>query len=511
MDVLQTLVESMPDRVAAVIAARGGPTRDSNAVTSTEQTLWTVERASKSLVPGDEFSMRNARCQRAILTREFLAGNNVKGGSSRLASHRLIQLSRLRNIQWRRRTFRVRRNGRTFCELQRHTPGKWRHLITTCRNTVSLSAPGSLLCQPIGNLFQYAEAYQRQGPFPQPREANRRLGKPIHPLCTFLFCDSSYILLRNYFSLRIFHNFFSKAVLQLRRERDGVVGRQLASHLGGPGSIPGGVAPRFSHLGIVLDDAAGRWGFSEISRLSRPFIPALLHTHVASPSASLKTSILTAAQISSLTPTMEAACAHKCMNSTLPSEQSAIFQVPRTPKTNQWLSLGVDVRQSVFLIHTQTRTLASHTGEPGSIPGRVTRFSQVGIVPDDAVDRRVLLGDLPFPSAPSFRRRCIFTSLTLIGSEDLDDKSHPNLFTHSQTHMPVATSMNPGRANGGRTLQALRGQRVIRDVSAGLQCEVITRLSSDQTRGTARPADGGEWVTHDMCSGGQTTTLKRTM
>ncbi|KAJ8880186.1 hypothetical protein PR048_016652 [Dryococelus australis] len=38
-------------------------------------------------------------------------------------------------------------------------------------------------------------------------------------------------------------------------------------------------------------------------------------------------------------------------------------------------------------------TLASHQGKPGSIPSRVTGFSQVGIVPDDAVGLRVF----PFP------------------------------------------------------------------------------------------------------------------
>ncbi|KAJ8866555.1 hypothetical protein PR048_032414 [Dryococelus australis] len=42
-------------------------------------------------------------------------------------------------------------------------------------------------------------------------------------------------------------------------------------------------------------------------------------------------------------------------------------------------------------------TLASHQGEPGSIPGRVTGFSQVGIVPDDAVGRRVFSGLFSFP------------------------------------------------------------------------------------------------------------------
>ncbi|KAJ8870017.1 hypothetical protein PR048_029028 [Dryococelus australis] len=41
------------------------------------------------------------------------------------------------------------------------------------------------------------------------------------------------------------------------------------------------------------------------------------------------------------------------------------------------------------------------------------------------------LGDPPFPPALSFRRCPIFISITLIGSQDLDVKSRPNLFTHS--------------------------------------------------------------------------------
>ncbi|KAJ8882672.1 hypothetical protein PR048_014484 [Dryococelus australis] len=58
---------------------------------------------------------------------------------------------------------------------------------------------------------------------------------------------------------------------------------KFKSHLGGPGSIPSGVAPRFSHVGVVLDDAAGRRTFTWISRFPRPCIPALLHTHLTSP------------------------------------------------------------------------------------------------------------------------------------------------------------------------------------------------------------------------------------
>ncbi|KAJ8883829.1 hypothetical protein PR048_015684 [Dryococelus australis] len=64
------------------------------------------------------------------------------------------------------------------------------------------------------------------------------------------------------------------------------------------------------------------------------------------------------------------------------------------------------------------RTLAYHQGEPGSIPGRVTEFSQVGIVPDDAVGRWVSSGSPVSPTHP-FWHRFIFTSITLIGSQDL--------------------------------------------------------------------------------------------
>ncbi|KAJ8898525.1 hypothetical protein PR048_003885 [Dryococelus australis] len=58
--------------------------------------------------------------------------------------------------------------------------------------------------------------------------------------------------------------------------------------------------PGFSHVGIVPDDAARCWIFPGFSRFP-PSIPALLHSHLASPTSALKTSMLRAAQIYSLT------------------------------------------------------------------------------------------------------------------------------------------------------------------------------------------------------------------
>ncbi|KAJ8894054.1 hypothetical protein PR048_006664 [Dryococelus australis] len=61
----------------------------------------------------------------------------------------------------------------------------------------------------------------------------------------------------------------------------GVVASALASHPGDTGSIPGGLAPGFLHVGIVLDDAACRRAFSGHSRFPRPCIPAPLHPRVS--------------------------------------------------------------------------------------------------------------------------------------------------------------------------------------------------------------------------------------
>ncbi|KAJ8875708.1 hypothetical protein PR048_023607 [Dryococelus australis] len=57
--------------------------------------------------------------------------------------------------------------------------------------------------------------------------------------------------------------------------------RLIASCHGEAGSIPGGLTPGFSHVGIVLDDAACRRVFSRYFRFPRPCIPAPLHPRIA--------------------------------------------------------------------------------------------------------------------------------------------------------------------------------------------------------------------------------------
>ncbi|KAJ8878673.1 hypothetical protein PR048_019258 [Dryococelus australis] len=66
--------------------------------------------------------------------------------------------------------------------------------------------------------------------------------------------------------------------------------------------------------------------------------------------------------------------------------------------------------------------------------GAAPRFSHAVIVPSDAAGRRVFSG-ISHPSLPPFHSGAAPYSLdfTLIGSPDLDVRSHPNLFTYSFT------------------------------------------------------------------------------
>ncbi|KAJ8880013.1 hypothetical protein PR048_020635 [Dryococelus australis] len=59
--------------------------------------------------------------------------------------------------------------------------------------------------------------------------------------------------------------------------------------------------PEFSHVGIAQDDSSGWQGFLGDLPFPHPCIPALLHSHLISPSSALKTSLLRATQMSSLT------------------------------------------------------------------------------------------------------------------------------------------------------------------------------------------------------------------
>ncbi|KAJ8883791.1 hypothetical protein PR048_015645 [Dryococelus australis] len=224
------------------------------------------------------------------------------------------------------------------------------------------------------------------------------------------------------------------------------------------------VAPGFSHVGIVPDDAASRV-FSGISRFPRPCNSALLRTHPALPSSALKTLMLRAAQNSSLTHSFSLSLVYSGStaewNGWAWYESSWMIMVFRLaigdfsspppliadpPEMMLVRGMGEVIAIGFILgrpyhsfacvlqrakefqasncrrldFRTYERRLAaktflrrrdvfhrsdliliiliaSHHSKPGSIPGLVTpRFSQVGIVPENAADRRVFSGIFRF-------------------------------------------------------------------------------------------------------------------
>ncbi|KAJ8867531.1 hypothetical protein PR048_031333 [Dryococelus australis] len=238
-----------------------------------------------------------------------------------------------------------------------------------------------------------------------------------------------------------------------------------------PGSIPGRVTG-FSQVGTV----PCRWSADFLGDL--PFLPPLdsgadPYSFQSSSSSAPKTSLLRAAHISSLTLSSTAHCESRRYTQQqrvewrdLSGPQHRGHEEPMrvkrvengaapecvyggggggsarqpTDQRNQTRSLPCEKGLGASRCPTAApamgtvSTLASHQGELGSIPGRITGLSQVGIVPYDAVGPRGLLGDLPF-SAPPPRSGAlsIFASITVIGSQDPAVESHPNLFTLSLT------------------------------------------------------------------------------
>ncbi|KAJ8896502.1 hypothetical protein PR048_001846 [Dryococelus australis] len=203
-------------------------------------------------------------------------------------------------------------------------------------------------------------------------------------------------------------------------------------HLGEPGSSPNGGRSREStYVGIVPDDAAGRRVFSGISRLDPPL-------HSGAVQYSLRFILVSSQDLDEGSyqevyrhlPTVERENRHAEMPSSRrafrresqhfwtvvssrsgPSEDIKIFLCLMQTKFKRVYRVGLRSGNSLDShsggpgfdsrpgypdfgfpwFHEDIRgecwdgTVASHHGEPGSIPDRVTGFEQVGIVPDDAV------------------------------------------------------------------------------------------------------------------------------
>ncbi|KAJ8881590.1 hypothetical protein PR048_018075 [Dryococelus australis] len=147
--------------------------------------------------------------------------------------------------------------------------------------------------------------------------------------------------------------------------------------------FPAGSPSGFSHVGIVPDDASGRLFYSGIFRSSLSFILALLHPPHTSPSSALKTSMLRAAQIPSVTHSF----AHSSTFSSRVHDREREWfcdttKLIRVNLTKALCGMGTAVAERL------ARSPPTKANRVQSPPG----FLQVGIVPDDAVGRRVFSG-----------------------------------------------------------------------------------------------------------------------
>ncbi|KAJ8870202.1 hypothetical protein PR048_029218 [Dryococelus australis] len=137
--------------------------------------------------------------------------------------------------------------------------------------------------------------------------------------------------------------------------------QELTSDLGEVNRVrfSGEVAPGFSHARIVPDDASGKRVFSGFSCFPRPFIPALLHTHLSSLSSALKSSMLRATQISSI--------AHPSHCDTIACK-SGFEEIVR--RVDQLLVLIFNAREGKRALRRLTDTSASF--DTSSVDNRVT-------------------------------------------------------------------------------------------------------------------------------------------
>ncbi|KAJ8865826.1 hypothetical protein PR048_033348 [Dryococelus australis] len=190
----------------------------------------------------------------------------------------------------------------------------------------------------------------------------------------------------------------------------------------------------FSHVGIVPDDAVDRPVFSGISRFPRPFIPVCDRAlrHVDAHGAHVEGGVGAASgggRHHHLAAPRHVADGVQLVVELVVELLRVRVECIVEPGRVQ-VVVGILVAQQPVLCgstytHAQchsnwgrggvvTRLFAYPLDEQGSIPGGIAPgFSHVGIVPDDS-------------SAAPRSHRC-----TPIGSQDLDVKSRPNIFTHS--------------------------------------------------------------------------------
>ncbi|KAJ8871732.1 hypothetical protein PR048_028068 [Dryococelus australis] len=187
--------------------------------------------------------------------------------------------------------------------------------------------------------------------------------------------------------------------------------------------ISTGLIPLFMRpSGILPDDAAGRRVFSGISRFPGPCSPELLHTHFTSPPSALKTSMVSAAQISTL-------LLHRVNSNTMlcpfgnfskASEKLEVtmngLQKARTLRDHRLkMSYDLDQQDGLRIIYPRARSLAFELRSVRSKPRVALTYTSVctgsewvranGLGPREWVRVRVRGGGKTRPASTAWPRR----------------------------------------------------------------------------------------------------------
>ncbi|KAJ8893683.1 hypothetical protein PR048_006283 [Dryococelus australis] len=249
--------------------------------------------------------------------------------------------------------------------------------------------------QSIGGLPHRAEANKTQGSLPGPLAANQRIGTPSGP---HLLCDTTMGILKTSneylfgFSADVFPSDGNTA--RLARRSDEALGVRVSVARIAPSLLDLERATHASTLPPLFI-----FGVDVLSCNCAPSVPGVRRncTYCTDLQQAV-TYVVTLVLTSLLRDEFSARCSRKRNIENIASglklsETAAVAGTALRDFTKTWNNQVEAVPIS---------TLASHQGEPGSIPGRVTGLSPI----------------------PSFRRRSIFTSITLIGSQDRSKSLH---------------------------------------------------------------------------------------
>ncbi|KAJ8891912.1 hypothetical protein PR048_004469 [Dryococelus australis] len=176
----------------------------------------------------------------------------------------------------------------------------------------------------------------------------------------------------------------------------------LASNQGNHGSIPSGIVPGSSRVRVMPDDAAGRWFFFPGSScFPAHCIPALLLTHLVSPSSALKTSMGPAATPSTFG------------NGQLDCGGVALLYRRIRVKVVRWNSRGcptAKVWSNTGVQERGKREISDKTRRPAASSGTIPTCENMGGGPAGSRTRFTLVWEAieRLPNARSRKKRNIF-------------------------------------------------------------------------------------------------------